>query len=72
MLKPMDEIVEDPVNEFTFRAPTIEEGKLPTTPKHNYAKTINRPVFAGLNRMDAIQSLCLLFTCPRRPSDKWE
>ena len=72
MLKPMDELVKDPVNEFAFHAPTIEVGELPTTPKHNYAKKINRSVFDGLNRMDAIQSLCLSFTCPRRPSDKWE
>ena len=45
MLKPTDEIIVDPVNEFLFRAPKIEEGKLPTTLKHNYAEKIDCPVF---------------------------
>jgi hypothetical protein len=50
----MDETIEDPVNEFAFRAHTIEAGELPAAPKHNYAEKINCPMFAGLNRMKEV------------------
>ena len=35
VMDPQEEVVEEPVNEFDLRAPTIEEHKYPTTPKHN-------------------------------------
>ena len=38
MPKPTNYVIADPVNEFAFYAPTIKEGKLPSTLKHNYAK----------------------------------
>ena len=49
MLVPLLAAVPDPVNEFAFRPPTLGEGESPTTPKHNYAKRFDRPVFTGKN-----------------------
>ena len=39
--------MEEPVNEFDFRAPTIEEHEDTTTPKHNFNETFDRPMFKG-------------------------
>ena len=38
VLETKEEVVDEPVNEFDFRAPTIEEHEDPTTPKHNFNK----------------------------------
>ena len=35
------------MNEFDFRAPTIEENKDPTTPKHNFNDTFDRTMLKG-------------------------
>ena len=35
------------VNEFDFRAPTIEDHGYPTTPKHNFNETFDRPMSKG-------------------------
>ena len=51
ILEHTDEVVLDPVNEFAFRAPTLEEADNPTTPKHNYNETFDRPVFTGKIRV---------------------
>ena len=45
ILEHTDEVVLDPVKEFAFRAPTLEDSDNPTTPKHNYNETFYRPVF---------------------------
>ena len=47
MLSPSEETVPTPRNDFDFRAPTEEEGYVPTTPKHNYAETWDRPELGG-------------------------
>ena len=47
VLDPQEEVVEEPVNEFNFRAPTIEEHEDPTTPKHNFNEAFDRPMFKG-------------------------
>ena len=47
VLDPQEEVVEEPVNEFDFRAPTIEEHEYPTTPKHNFNETFDCPMFKG-------------------------
>ena len=39
--------MEEPVKEFDFRAPTIEEQEDPTTPKHNSNETFDCPMFKG-------------------------
>ena len=39
--------MEEPVNDFDFRAPTIEKHEDPTTPKHNFNETFDRPMFKG-------------------------
>ena len=49
MLDPLPAPVSDPVNEFAFRPPTLDEGESPTTPKHNYEETFDRPIFTGKN-----------------------
>ena len=41
--------MEEPVNEFDFRASTIEEHEDPTTPKHNFNETFDRPMFKGMS-----------------------
>ena len=51
ILEHTDEVVLDPVNEFAFRAPTLEEADNPTTPKHNYNETFDCPVFTGNSRV---------------------
>ena len=35
------------MNEFNFRAPTIEEHEDPTTPKQNFNEKFDRPMFKG-------------------------
>ena len=35
------------MNEFDFRVPIIEEHEHPTTPKHNFNETFDRPMFKG-------------------------
>ena len=47
VLDPQEEVVEEPVNEFNFRAPTIEEHEDPTTPKHSFNEIFDRPMFKG-------------------------
>ena len=47
VLEPQQEIVEEPVNEFNFRAPTIEEHEDPTTNKHDFNETFDLPMFKG-------------------------
>ena len=47
VLEPQEEVVEEPVNEFDFRAPTIEEHEDPTTPNHNFNETFDLPMFKG-------------------------
>ena len=47
VLEPQEEVVEETVNEFDFRAPTIEENEDPTTPKNNLNGTFDRPMFKG-------------------------
>ena len=47
VLEQQEEVVEEPVNEFGFRAPTIEEHGDPTTPKQNFNETFDRPTFKG-------------------------
>ena len=42
-----EEAVEEPVNKFDFCAPTNEEHDDPTTPKHNFNETFDRPMFKG-------------------------
>ena len=49
MLVPLAVTLPDPVNEFTFRHPTLGKEDSPTTPKHNYAERFDRPVFTGKN-----------------------
>ena len=49
ILVPLVSHVLDPVNEFAFCPPTLDEGECPTTPKHNYAERFDRPVFTGKN-----------------------
>ena len=49
VLDPQEEVVEEPVNEFDFRAPTIEEHEDTTTPKHNFNETFDRPIFKGMS-----------------------
>ena len=41
VLESQEEVVEEPVNEFDFRAPTIEDHEYPTTPKHNLNETFD-------------------------------
>ena len=45
VLEPQEEVVEEHLNKFDFRAPTIEENDDPTTPKHNFNETFDRPMF---------------------------
>ena len=40
ILEHTDEVVLDPVNEFAFRAPTLEEADNPTTPKTQLQRDI--------------------------------
>ena len=47
VMDPQEEVVEEPVNKFDFRSSTIEEHKDPTTPKHNFNETFDRPMFKG-------------------------
>ena len=47
VLKPQEELVEEPVNKLDFRDPTIEDHNDPTTPKHNFNETFDRPMFKG-------------------------
>ena len=47
VLDPQEEVVEEPVNKFDFRATTIEEHEDPTTPKQNFNETFDRPMFKG-------------------------
>ena len=39
------------MNEFKFRAPTMEEHENPVTPKHTIDETFNRPMFQGKSRL---------------------
>ena len=55
MLDPLVHPVLDPVNEFVFRPPTLDEGGCPITPKHNYAERFDRPVFTDKNSKGGIQ-----------------
>ena len=45
VLDPQEEVTEEHVNEFVFRAPTIEEHEDHTTLKHNFNKTFDPPMF---------------------------
>ena len=47
VLEPQEEVVEEHVNKFDFHDPTIEEHEDPTTPKHNYNETFDRPMSKG-------------------------
>ena len=47
VLDPQEGAVEEHVKKIDFRAPTIEEHKNPTTPKHNFNETFDRPMFKG-------------------------
>ena len=49
-LEPNADVVENPINDFDFRAPTLAEHENPTTPKHNYDEVFDRPVFTGRDR----------------------
>ena len=47
LLDKQEEVVEEHVNEFDFLAPTTEEHEDPTTPKHDFNETFDRPMFKG-------------------------
>ena len=50
---PNGEVVEDPINDFDFRAPTLDEDENPTTPKlHNYDDIFPAcQAFTGMSRL---------------------
>ena len=45
VLDPQEEVLEEPVKIFDFRAPIIEEHENSTTPKHNFNETFYHPMF---------------------------
>ena len=45
LLDPQEEVLEEHVNQFHFRSPTIEEHEYHTTPKQNFNETFDRPMF---------------------------
>ena len=55
VLEPILDVVEDPVNKFAFRPPTLGEDEAPNTTKHNYSKKFDRPVFTGRNIKGEVQ-----------------
>jgi len=48
--------VPDPVNEFSFHAPTDDPEYLPTVPKHNFDEQWDRPVFEGRSRAKGVRT----------------
>ena len=47
VLEPQEEVVEEPLNEFDFCYPTIEDHEDPTPHKHNFNETFYCPMFKG-------------------------
>ena len=56
VLEPQGEVVEEPVNKFELRVPTIEEHEDPTTPKQNFNETFDCPMFKGRSSEGAVSS----------------
>ena len=48
--------VPDPVNEFSFHAPTDDPEHLPTVPKHDFDEQWDRPVFKGRNKAKGVRT----------------